>query len=202
MNYKLSLTAILSLAAPVAFSFGFSDIQFWAGTGANSSALVVDWNDGKAAESLAWGFNWDGSATGIDLLNAIDAADARLSIEIISFSFGDAVRGFAYDADLDGLYTGANDHFAAGFGLPGEGFWAYHLGGPTATDPTWTGSGVGASDRDLVNQSWDGWTWTPEGASIASPGTPTAAPVPEPATLAVLGLGALSLLRRRKRTSA
>jgi hypothetical protein len=196
---KLSTCALFTLVTPAAFAFGFSDIQFWTGSGSNESALVVDWNDGKATESLAWGFRWDGSATGIDLLHAIDAADARLSIEIVSFSFGDAVRGFAYDADLDGLYTGADDHFAAGFGFPGEGYWGYYIAAPTESNPSWGFSGVGPSDRALANQSWDGWSWTPSGGNDTFPSVPTSAPVPEPATLAALGFGALALMKRRRR---
>jgi hypothetical protein len=194
---RLIITALLAVSAPAAFGFGFSDIQLWAGSGLNQSALVVDWNDGSSTPSLAWGFRWDGAASGIDLINAIVAADPHLSVEIVHFSFGDAVRGFAYDADLDGLYTGANDHIAAGFGFPGEGYWGYYLGSGAA-DPSWGFSGVGPSDRDLVDQGWDGWSWTPPGGDDTFPSAPTAAPVPEPVSLVALGLGALALLRKRR----
>lgn len=195
---KKLLIPIFIVASANAFSFTLGDIQLWAGSGTNQSALVVDWNDGKANESLAWGFRWNGSATGLDLINAVTAADPHLHAEIQMFSFGAALRGFSYDADLDGLFTGANDHQAAGFGFPGEdGFWSYYLGGPSNGFPSWDFASTGADGRSLVNQSWDGWSWTPTDTDGSTPGVPTAAPVPEPATMAALGLGLLAVRRRR-----
>src|SRR3974390_1833771 len=63
----------LMLAALAAFSFtapapDFSNIQFWVGSGANQAALVIDWRDGLTPESLLWGYRWNGSATGLDML--------------------------------------------------------------------------------------------------------------------------------------
>lgn len=69
----LTLTALLGAAqadAAVA-SFGFGDIQNWTGTGANQAMLIIDWKNGAAPQSIAWGYRWDGAATGADMLLAI-----------------------------------------------------------------------------------------------------------------------------------
>jgi len=196
---KISILALIAVTGS-AFGFGFDDIQNWTGTGPNSSALVVDWNDGKTTESLAWGFHWTGSATGLDMIEAITAADPHLQAQIQVFSFGAALYGFSYDSNLDGLFTGPNDHKAAGFGGPGEdGYWGYYVGGPSATFPSWSFASTGAGGRDLANQSWDGWSWTPSTGTDTDPSVPAAAPVPEPATMAALGLGLLAIRRRVRR---
>lgn len=197
---KITAITLLTLSTSAAFSFDLGDIQLWAGAGANRSALVVDWNDGKTNESTAWGFLFDGSATGLDLLAAIDAIDPHLVVETETFSFGTAVKGFGYDADLDGNFTGANDHYKSGFGYPGEeGYWSYYIGGPRTDFPIWGYASAGPSDRPLADGSWDGWSFTPLDSSGETPGVPTAAPVPEPATLAALALGSAALIRRRRR---
>ena len=59
--------------------FTFDDIEFWVGTGANRAALVIDWVEGSTEPpALVWGYRWDGTARGSDMLTAIVAADPRL----------------------------------------------------------------------------------------------------------------------------
>jgi len=70
--------AFLAITASIN-AFGFSDITTWAGSGSKQVGFVVDWNDGINPQSLAWGFRWDGNATGLDLLNAIISVDPKLS---------------------------------------------------------------------------------------------------------------------------
>ena len=49
--------------------FSFDDINYWVGEGENEAALVIDWNDAKAPQSLVWGYRWSDTATGEDMLN-------------------------------------------------------------------------------------------------------------------------------------
>jgi len=200
---------------------GFGDIDYWVGTGSNSAALVIDWNDGISPVSLAWGFRWDGIATGEDMLLAIagatygdvtaTGADSRLSIYITSYSFGNAVDRIVYDG-------AGYDHDSAGF-ISG-GYWEYLcMGGDFATppdgdpntypgstsypgtggSPNWISSWTGFSDRQLSNGSWDAWSFAPD---FISQGVdiPVAA-VPEPAVLTLAGAATIFFLLRRKRTA-
>ena len=86
----------------------FDDIQFWAGSGANRAALVIDWNDGKSAESLVWGYRWNGPASGADMLTAIINADPRLFAHLGTFNFGSGAEpgifGLGYDLNANGIF--------------------------------------------------------------------------------------------------
>jgi hypothetical protein len=160
------------------------DIVFWTGAGANRAALVIDFDgDATTDNALAWGFRWEGTATGRDMLNALVTADARLFVRI-----GDApptlngVLGWGYDRNNDGAFAiapgGSFDGDGFAFGSPNEtaaaieladwyregwfdGFWHYSLsvGNPWTTG-SWVNSQLGASLRPLQNGDWDSWAFT------------------------------------------
>ena len=52
---------------------GFSTISNWVGTGSNQAALVVDFHNGQAGDSVVFGYRWDGTASGEDMLKALSA---------------------------------------------------------------------------------------------------------------------------------
>ncbi|HMN04148.1 MAG TPA: hypothetical protein PKD45_00330 [Flavobacteriales bacterium] len=84
-NVFTTLSALALLAtATQAQTFDRSQVQFWVGSGPDSTVLVIDFQDGTDDQSYAWGFLHDGTATAEDMLNAIDAADVNLSVEITS----------------------------------------------------------------------------------------------------------------------
>lgn len=184
----LGVSALASAGAP----FGFSDIQNWTGTGASSAAMVLDWVDGAAVHSYAWGYHFNGTPTAEQMLRDIDAADPHLTFAFTFFSgFGYALDSAGYDANLDGTLELSH----GGFNPGDSGFWALYNGGPSTTLPSWSESNFGISGINLTDGAWEGLSWAP-GFVGNPPATPVAAPVPEPATL--LALSGLLLLRRKR----
>ncbi len=221
----LCLLITLGFAFPKAASAqalisNFSDVTFWVGSGANQAVLVVDWNDGTSPVSLAWGFRWDGVATGQDMLLAIASstidsgtgnilatgASTGLTVYTTTYSFGDAV---------DRIVLGTS-HDQGGFGS--TGYWEYLCSGgtfstpPSGDDntfagssyypgtnstPDWISSWSGFSDRTLSDGSWDAWSYAVGGVSQAVD-QPIAA-VPEPGVVSLLFAGGLILVWRFRR---
>ncbi len=46
-------------AAPPPVTFEMGDIKYFVGSGTNTSAFVITWNDGKTPDSLVWGYRWN-----------------------------------------------------------------------------------------------------------------------------------------------
>lgn len=226
MSRRMIVAALFSAAGMFsAFSQAatFDDVKAWVGSGSNQAALVIDWNDGKTDESLLWGYRWNGSATGEDMLRAIVAADPNLYITVSGTTpYGVALFGIGYDTTggndfattpaiifvnrvhendsyngNDGFFP-ANplDHYQSGWYA---GYWSYWIKDTTNDD--WGYSGLGMTSRQLVDGSWDGWSFDDFSGTSGTPGEPVAALIPEPASASMIGLAALFLavgLRRRK----
>lgn len=213
--------ALLALAAaPALAGFTNADIDFWVGSGQNEAVLVLDWNNTLTPTSLAWGYRFDGPATGEDMLRAVAAADDRLYARIAAFSFGNVLNGIGYDLDNDGFAlsdgtaftnglattpvsdtaaaTDPDDHYAEGFNS--AGFWTYWVAeaSPYAdTNPeAWEGAAVGFSDRLLTNGSWDGFSFDPAFSFTDPPSEPVAA-IPAAPTAAAFALTICAARRRR-----
>lgn len=212
------LTAALTAFPATGAAATFDDIQFWAGSGANRAALVIDWDDGRPAESLLWGFRWDGTATGLDMLQAVVNADPRLFAHLGNYGWGTATLGLGYDLNASGSFAvspglafdagglavdtnpddarvsvDAGDHWLEGWN---NGFWAYYLKSPASEN--WTSATSGAADRALVDGGWDGFVFAP-GFVSGEPAAPVPAAVPEPGAGVLLSLGACALLWPRRR---
>ncbi|WDF48590.1 DUF5074 domain-containing protein [Chryseobacterium sp. KACC 21268] len=184
--------------------FNFDDIVYWVGTGTNEAAFVVQWNDSKNPDALVWGFRWNGTATGEDMLKAIAKTDKRFfTLLYQGTQFGSAVGGLGFDLDgndTNALYKSGNttyplypvdgiinttsydfdDYTAKGaddhWGSAWyTGYWSYWVKDPTDSDFGY--SGLGASSRQLVNGSWDVWNFNPnmESYDISSTLTPVSA---------------------------
>ena len=84
MKYDVFLLAALGLLTQSRAhgQFSFSDVQFWAGSGPDSSVLVIDFQSGAFVPCYAWGYLHDGTSTAEDMLNDITAWDENLLLDM------------------------------------------------------------------------------------------------------------------------
>ena len=214
MNKQLTILAFVA-ACSGASAFGLSDIVNWTGTGNQKAALVVQWNDGGTPTSLVWGYRYSGSKTAADMLQDVVASDPFLFGYFGTVGqFGLPVYGLGYDSDHSGVsgagYThggsapddavaiGAGDRWQVGW--LSNGYWDL-MGTANGTNAgTWASLQTGVSQSPLEHESWRALTFASAAGGWVAP-TPTgltAAPVPEPASLLVLALGAITLRRRSR----
>lgn len=233
MNTKQSRPLALAIAVAVAVTtstqtapaVSLDDIQLWAGSGNNRAALVIDWNSGSNPESFVWGYRWDGTASGLDMIQAVVAADPRLHAHFSDFSFGRSLLGIGYDLNNDGAFAvdpalsfdssglaigsgSANANDARTATHPADlyregwnsGFWAYYLKSDGSED--WSSALTGSADRTLLDGAWDGYSFAAAFNSSA-PDTPAVAAIPEPAPLSLLLAGFITFsLHTRTRRQA
>ena len=184
------------------------NIEYWVGAGANRTALVVQWNDGLTPVSVAWGYRWDGTATGLDMLRSIagstrvedpagepvgaaSGADGRLNLGLVEYSFGLSVLSLEYSPSAGATrtksawYSGYWQYLIRGgnfeyYDWATEGMALYDEAGSNSYESgAWTSSPIGAGDRPLIDGAWDAYAFAAE--FIAEPLVqPLAAKLPVP----------------------
>ncbi len=134
----------------------FSDLNFW-GTGANQSAFVVDWNDGKTNESIVWGYRWDGVLTVADMIAGLGAAAPALYSRLDSNAgFGAFIFGLGMQVGAAPFgVTGAVDNFNNP-AVPNfvNGVWDIHTGAGWEGPASFTGTPTNSADHYI-----EGWGW-------------------------------------------
>jgi hypothetical protein len=207
------IPAIATFALMILFAGGsaraevLDNVQVCVGTGTNQAEFEIDWYDGTTNHTLAWGYRWNGSATGEQMLDDLVSADPRLYAEVSGTSgYGTAVFGLGYhqsgdqnfplnppltfntqhlaDTGYDGVddsraSTTAGDQWQEGWYT--AGCWEYYtstISRVSANQSDWDWSEVGMSSRILNNGDFDGWSFDYGfDASQPPPTAPLAAPV-------------------------
>lgn len=116
----------------------------------------------------------------------------------------------ATDRYQEGWFTGYLEYFVIGGNFTYDVFddappylyqdtFTYDEPGSMAYNGQWFKSGIGADERELINGSWDAWSFSPNFVSF-TPQQPIAA-VPEPSSLLLMMAGSVFLMRRRRISS-
>ena len=124
-------------------TFG-ANILFWVGQGNNEAIFVSCWDESTPAQSLAWGYRWNGTKTVAQMLTEIDSIDSRLSVTGVSTGFIDDIS-----------------YSDTAYNLSTEMYWCYKINDDFA-------GGVSTetlSNRDIVKFSdgcgFSSWEYTP-----------------------------------------
>lgn len=185
------LVSLLTAFMSAAFAQSNLDPTFTAGTGTNESYMVVDFQDGTSQPSFLFGYKYDGTKTGLDMVEALSAYDAPAVGYVPGYgpgttsSLGPAIESFAFLG-----------HSQAGFDI--NAYWGYY----TKDAGVWDYAPTGFSTRTLFNGSYDGWSFS--NGTDPLPRDP-GAPVPEGNSALLLGFGmaglALTAAKRCKRAA-
>jgi hypothetical protein len=163
-----------------------NDIQLWTGSGTNRAALVIEWNSPQVFnnttvpapidnKTMVWGYQFNGTATGTEMLDAVLACDRRL-YAVVNNTYGTYVDGIGYNLSGNGLFgvtdgtqlynasaftngclLNANLNVDAAYPINGgDLYWSGYYG------PNWNvwnelddEGGFGASPDRGTNQYWD-----------------------------------------------
>lgn len=149
------------------------------------------------------------------ILDTLSGADSRLTLTMERYGFGDSLFSIGFN---DGNQNRTRADWATGY-------WAYSVFGGNFSYPTydanwnyladanylqsgsfnyssvsWFSSPIGASDRELVDGSWDAFSFAP-GFTTSATAQPFAVSVPEP-SVAILVMIALFFFMLRLRANA
>ena len=86
-------------------TFWEGDIEFWVGTGSNTSMVIIAWDENTPGGdfALVWGVRWSGNVTALSLLDSIVAYDSRLTYTFLTAQGANYMDDILYD---DGALVG------------------------------------------------------------------------------------------------
>lgn len=91
-------------------TFTLDSIKNWSGEGSKRAGLVIQWNTGRDNYALAFGYRFDGSPTGIDMLRCVVENNPQLyglfqrtNVASGNEKFGYTINGLGWDANCSGL---------------------------------------------------------------------------------------------------
>jgi len=157
-----ALAGALSLILTVvrANAISLDNIQLWAGSGTNRAAMVIEWNSPElfnqttvpapvANKTMVWGYRFNGTATGTQMLDAILGADPKLYV-MVNEEFGSTfVVGIGYNRNGNGV-IGLTDGVTTNYFINGL---------LTNNDSTFADSAGPINSCDLYWGGFDGPNW-------------------------------------------
>jgi len=154
MKKGLLFTALLLGAGALSSAqyVDFDAIQNWAGEGENKAALVIDFQDGLDSRAYVWGYRWNGTASGEDMIRAIAAASKSLTVMVqYTGAMGSTLNGIGLSADRS--LTEFLDYDFDRAAIGGEVSFGYFEPNPSMGQETAPGDAAYTMCRDAIERS-------------------------------------------------
>lgn len=205
-------TVVGANASAYNFNGFWVDVEAWAGTGANETILVVDWNklDQGAngvdiqSESHAFGFRWDGTAYESDMLTAFNDS----GILVVDTGYGGAfVNNIGYWDEEDNevhMHIEEGSWALASTDNPNAYWGGLDWMGWTGPPTEWDFNTAGIDAELLVDGQYEGINaimWFDPLPAYADDQLDIPSAVPVPAAVWLLGSGLLGLIGIRRKNS-
>ena len=81
----MAASCLMAQPSPKSVTISESNIQFWTGSGTNSTVVAIGWDDDDASYTptvVVWGIHWNGTITLLDALDTLMAYDSHFSYSI------------------------------------------------------------------------------------------------------------------------
>ena len=192
---RLSAALLAVLLVSPAFAYTFDDVKIteWFGSddGANQAVCVVTFEEpgfvAAPGASFAFGYRWDGDLTVTDMLNDLNGVHG-LTVKILMHDlYGAFLNGIVMSESL------AIGSLTVDYPDPSPYLWLSNDG------ENWAAAPFGVQGVSIANNEFYGFTaayydWINDATTTYAPATPT---IPEPATMSLLAVATLGLLKRR-----
>jgi len=212
----LVVAAAIQPAASATAVDRFGDILFWAGSGTNQAAFILEFGgangDADTPTSIAWGYRWNGNAfvsemvfaltgsiTGSGVPSVLPGSDPRLTIDALDYGPGLGIGVVSFTYDQVGLPSAGWTQTLREM-LTAEDYSVYpalFVHAPHAPDAeAWPGTAFIASGVGISSESLDANHWYAFASTSGDPYPPDprliakpVAAVPEPSGVALLACG-------------